>query len=505
MKEASRKTAIQLFTIRFFRLLVSVATLSIAARFFGVGMERESWILSLNFVLVLNLALWGPLNETFRAKFIFLKASEGESVAIKRAGSLLVLTLLVLCPVVLLFEIYSLALAKMIAPAYSAEALNQVSILLRYLLWSAIITQSTQLLSSILNTYDSFFIPEICGFVSALINLSLIMILSNYVGIYSFVIANYVSLFLLLFALIYQIRKLKIPLFHDNIILSWAQVKPFIIFSIPFFLPYIIGQCNGLIEKSISNVLGNSAVSIIDYSKKITDIIQTVLSSVLVTIMVPVLSSKFSGGNLKIVADESQKYLQLIYLMLAFFIPILIVCAEPVSDILYNKGSITQQDLQKIALLIRLYAISLIAIFTYLVFGLILLSINKNKQYAFYGMIAQILMIIINFVAYKKFGIFTFVIALTISHLLTAGILFFKLPFPRFSTGICLLRYGSLILCVSLTSILVNQYLYTPGNAYINIIYNVILVLLSALCFAVLLQLSEVRLLQQYLSKFNKK
>jgi putative peptidoglycan lipid II flippase len=495
MKEASRKTAIILFFLRFSRLLVSVGTLSASAQFFGVGLERESWILCLNFVVILQLALWGPLNETFRAKFIFLKAEEGASVALQRAGSLILVSLSAMACVVLIMELFSLPVARLIAPAFTDTALSRLSVLLRYLLWSAILSQATQLLSSILNTYDSFYIPEISGFISALINLALIILLGDSIGIYSFLIANYVSALLLLAALVYQINKLKIPLFRQKVSFSWEQVKPFILYSIPFFFPYLFGQCSSFIEKLIANLLQHNTVAIIDYSRRIPDIIQAVLTSVLATIMVPVLSSKFSEGKPESVAAESKKYIQMMFLMLALIIPALILCSDDITTILYDKGTIGVRDLAMISLLIKLYAVSLLGIFSYLVFGLILLSVNKNRQYALYGVVAQLLMILINVCLYRFCGIYTFAIALAASHMISAFFLFHHLPFPKKEILLTIARYGCVLLFVALGGYLVNS-VYSPAYAFLRIVYNGLLLSALFVAAALFLKLPEVSLIK---------
>ncbi|MFA6151646.1 MAG: lipid II flippase MurJ [Chitinophagaceae bacterium] len=500
MKEASRKTAISLFIFRFFRLLVSVAILSVSARFFGVGLERESWILCLNFVVVLQLALWGPLNETFRAKFIFIKSSEGEDVALQKAASLLWFSIIIMTTVVLVFELIAMPISKLIAPSFSGNDLIALCSLLRYLLWTAIITQCVQLLSSLLNTYNSFYLPEISGFIAAIFNLLIVVLLSGKIGIYSFLVANYVSSFILLIALLYQIRKLNIPLFSQRLSIRWKTVSPFILYALPFFLPYIIGQCNSLIEKSVANYIGRSSVSIIDYAKKISDIVQTVLTSVLATIMVPILSAKFVEGKMNLVAEESKKYIQLILLILSFIIPMMVLCSNALTDILYNKGTIKSEELSQISILIKLYGISLLGIFAYLIFGLILLSINKNKQYAFFGMVAQIIMILVNFLCWKFFGIYTFVIALSVSHFISAGILFFLLPFPKKEIGRSLGKYAGLILIIILAVFYLNK-LYLPVNPFLQIIVNIFWVSLLGVVLAVLFKLPEVEQLKSIVKK----
>jgi peptidoglycan biosynthesis protein MviN/MurJ (putative lipid II flippase) len=505
MKEASQKTALLLFLLRFLKLVISVATLSIAAQYFGVGIERESWLLTFNFVSIINLALWGPLNEIFRAKFIFLKADEGEAIAIRKTSSLLVFTLIVLVFISIIFQFFSLPLSKLIAPAYNSEELKIIASLIRFMIWSAIISQATQLLSSILNTYNSFYIPELSGFFSAIINFFIIIFLSKYVGIYSFVIANYISAIILLVALIYQVKKLQIPLFQQKVIISWNEIKPFILFSLPFFLPYLVGQLNGLLEKSIANLMGNGAVSIIDYSKKISEIIQSVLSSVLVTIMVPAISAYFAKGALMNVKEEAIKYLGFVLLILSFLIPFLMVAADSITHILFDKGSISVKDLQNIAFLMRAYSIGLISVFLYLIFGLTLLSTNNNKAYAIYGMVAQLIMMAINVLAYPYWGIYTFTISLTVSHFIVAIILFFKLPIIGKTTyGLKIVQYCSFGLVLAIVSLSINHFIYTPSNAYLVVVYNVFVLIGLGALLSKLFRISELNDLKTLVRKIGK-
>lgn len=501
MKEASRKTAVTLFILRCFRLLVSVATLSASAHFFGVGLERESWILGLNFVVIVQLALWGPLNETFRAKFIFIRASEGEAAALGRTASLLLFSLSIMAGIVVLMECCAGPLAGWIAPSFDSMEQARLALLLRYLLWSAILSQATQLLSSVLNTYNSFYIPELSGFIAAVINLALIVLLSETIGIYSLLLANYASVLLLLGALLYQIRKLGIPLFRQKAVFSWQQVRPFILYALPFFLPYLLGQCNSFVEKLIANLMQHNTVAIIDYSRKIPDIIQAVLTSVLATLMVPVLSSKFSEAKPDALAEESDKYLRLVFLMLAFIVPMLVLCSDALTRILYDRGSIGGQELSDISMLIRLYGLSLTGICAYLVFGLILLSVNRSRQYALYGMVAQLIMIAINLAAYHYWGRYTFVIALSVSHSISAVFLFCQLPLAKRALLRSILQYSLIILLAILSGSLLNSLVYHPQHSWAQLIYNGIICGTLIAGMALVLKLPEVSLLKSILLK----
>ncbi len=496
MKEATRKTAILLFVVRFLKLFISILTLSVSAKYFGVGMDREVWLLSFNFITVLNLAICGSLNETFRARFIFLRTKEGEKSALESASSLFIFTLAVLFAIIVLIEIFPLQVAKIIAPSYPASSLGYLSVMLRFLLASMLINQATLFLSSILNTYNSFYTPEITGFFSALINLVLIVVLSNYIGIYSLVVSTYVSLILLLLVLLYQVRRYNIRLFGGRITLSWKRVKPFVVFSLPFFLPYLIGQANGLIEKMISTVIGNNAVAIIDYSRKIPEVVISVLTSVLATIMVPVIASRFAEKNLYAVKTESKKYFQMVLLLLAVVVPLLTINSDDISNILYNKGNITSVELTKISTLIVAYSVCLISILMYLISGLILMSTGCSKQYALYGVLTQILMIVLNVLLFRRAGVYTFVFSTVISHTIAAILMLSKLPFAKRDVIVMIVKYLSLLILIIVAALCFKMFIHWPFNSYLKVVINSSIVMIMILVFFMLFKLDEMKTLK---------
>ena len=82
MEKNLRKTSIKkltsyLFILRIIRMLFSVITVTFTAKYFGVSIEKDNWVLVLTFTTTIVSALWGPINEIFRTKFIYIKETEG--------------------------------------------------------------------------------------------------------------------------------------------------------------------------------------------------------------------------------------------------------------------------------------------------------------------------------------------------------------------------------------------------------------------------------------------
>lgn len=416
MSISPKKTSAYLFCLRLLRTGISVITISLAAKFFGISLERDAWILVSAFILTVNLAVWGPINETFRTKFIFMREEEGERIALEKTGDLLFFILLITIGLSFIMYLFPHSLMNIIAPAFGEEQYVMFVKMLYLLIPTFIINQIITIGISILNAYNYFYIPEIVGFFSGIINLVCLVVLVPFVGIYSLVIAQYFSILLLLFVIVYYLKTKHIVIKKIGFKIHWEHIKPFIYFALPFFFPYFVGQCSGLLERSLANSLGDGIVSTLDYSRKFIEILQTVLSSVLISVMVPVLSLHFSKKKYNEFSNDFKQYLQIVFILLSLTLPILIGASDALTKFLFLRGDMSLIAIETIAKVTRFYGIAFISVAIYLLLGLTLLSQGNGKKYALYGISAQVIMIIINLCLYKQFGVYTFAISMCIAH-----------------------------------------------------------------------------------------
>lgn len=424
MVQNLKKISAYLFVLRMLRTVLSVVTVSLAANFFGIGIERDIWLLVSAFILTVNLAIWGPINETFRTKFVFLREQEGEMIALRKTASLFSFVIwgtLCVCALVWMFPEFFM---NLIAPSVGDEEKYMFVRLLRFLLPTFLINELTILGIGLLNAYESFYVPEIVSFFSGVIQILCLLLLAPIINIYSLVVSMYLGYILLLLVLIYFLCKKKIQLGRLPFFFSWKEVWPFVKFSIPFFIPYFASQCNVVLEKSLANLLGTGIVSVIDYSRRFSDVLLNVFLSILTSVLVPVLSKYHSSRDQVGYRDVFRQYVQIVFLILLFVIPLLVGAALPIDRFFFHRGDITMEVVQNMAILTQYYGISFIAVALYLLFGLSLLSQNQGKKYAFYGAFAQVIMIGLNMLLYRKFGVYTFAITLFASHLVMAIVMY---------------------------------------------------------------------------------
>jgi putative peptidoglycan lipid II flippase len=493
-----------LFGLRILKTVLSIAVLSLSAHYFGISIERDIWILAFNSILVLDLALWGPINETFRTKFIFLKQEHGEASALQKTSSLLIGTSIITIIVAAAIIFFPQIPARIIAPGYYHTHLPVLELMIRIIAPSFLLNQVIQLIIGVLNAYHSFYLPEIAGVISAFLNVIVLVILAPVYGIYSLVVSYYLGLIILFVLVMYQVRKLKLPFTSQFIkMFSFKDIRPFVLYALPFFLPYFAGQVNLIAEKSIANLIGSGTVSIVDYSRKFTDIPVNVLSSVLLTMLLPVLSGCFTTKENQKFVQEFKRILQFGLLILTIVIGTLILNATDIVSILYGNSKIPLADINILARLVQLYSFSGYSIFLYVICGIALIASAKGKFYALFGVLAQILMLGVNFLFYRQLNVFVFPASLFLSHFISSFFLYSQLPFGRSATLKTVWRYSILLVMVVVISYIAKQFFPVFGSPYFSILVNTSMLLGIAGLFVYLLQFEERRIITSFFRRLN--
>lgn len=471
-----QKKSLLFFLIKLVKLPLSILTLSLTAKYFGVSIDKDVWLLALAGITSIGLGTWGPLNETFRTKFVALKELKGETLACIYSRSLLFYIFLFTTLLIIILTLFPNLLTNIIAPTYTGIQLDKLVLMIRLLMPYLLLSQLTLIFTSILNAYEVFYVPEAASFISQSINIIFISFFAHQLGIYSLVIALYCSTLILLLFLIFQILKLKVSLFQVEGLANFTGFRIYFVFSIPFFIPYLIGQVNTLVEKSLASNLGIGIVSILDFSRRIPDILNGVLITVLLTILTPLLTKAYVTGDAKLYEKEFLSTYQLGLFGLILFIAFFINGAEGLSMILYNSKDISVVQMATIIFLSKFFAIALIGVFSYIIFGMCMLASQQSKIYAICGSLAQIFVIILNVAFIKVLDVSVFPIAFFVAHFLAAFIMFLYYPYNKSKViEVTLKYYLFAIIAIGLSKIIFDRLLPNSlNNSFSDQLTNVI-------------------------------
>ncbi|WP_286709916.1 MULTISPECIES: lipid II flippase MurJ [Sphingobacterium] len=476
------KLKVILFGLKLFRLLFTVATLSVVAKYYGSSFERDNWLLAYSTFLFIDLAIWGPLNEVFRAKYVEVKTLSGQETARNSLASLFKFIAVGTVVISILFFFGSQEIAKLLLPNGSTDKVTQLTFMLEIIGPSLLLNQFTLLFASVLNAHDIFFIPEISGVLTAIFNVLFIVLFYNSLGIYALFVGHYFSLLILLLLLLLSFYRHGIPILKRNESFSFAEVRPYLLYSLPFFFPYFVGQLSAILEKYLAMQVGAGTISNLDYSRKFVDIPVNVLSSVVTTLFVPTISSLFFGEKKLEVSGEISKFLSFGQLVLTFLISFVIFYSEELIFFLLDRGSLSIVNLIEINNVLLIYIIGSLGVFLYVLFGMTMLSTNDSKRYAIIGFFTQALIIIINYLGYKSVGIYIFPYSYVLIHTFSAIVMILLLG-RRLVIQDCwpIVKYIiSLLLTIILFYTVKKFFIFIPSDKFANI-FN------KSLCYILIL------------------
>lgn len=436
------KNTLFIFFTRVVKLLIGFASISVSAKYFGISNEKDNWLIAISLITLIDATIWGALNEMFRTKFIFIREEFGEAGAVMKIKSLIFYMVIISSLIALVYFFLKDSIILLFDFKYSLQEFQNLKLLIIWSIPFLVINQLSAIGSSILNAYNVFIIPEMAGIASAIINLVVLLFFAPIIGIKALVISYYISAILLLFAIyLYLYWKIKINFFRGYRNFKLSDFNLFYLSALPLFFNYLLGQFSNLYEKYMAISLGVGYLSILDYSRKFSDIFQSVLTGVLMTILVPVLSRNYIEKKAIEFTDNFMNIYKISQIGITFIISIFVSSSHLIVNLFYDKGSIDNLSLLKISELMIIYGWSILGVFNYMIFGLALLSMGAPKKFALAGIVTQItsLLIIVWFLPLVGISIFPAVLGTV--HFISSVFFISYFPFKRIEVINIIIKY----------------------------------------------------------------
>lgn len=331
-----RMISLALAFFRFVKMFLGLVVLYLSVKYFGTSFERDTWVLSIALYGVIVCFLYNPINETFRTKYIFLKEENGEEHAMKSVNSLMNFFNITYLIIALLLFVAVGPITGVMAPGFDMPQREALSLMIFSLIPYFIFQQQGNILVALLNTYDSYFYPELVSLLASLINILSIIFLSDKIGIYALVVATTLNGLILVSVLSHMLRK-RVASFRLFSLENLKLSKSFVIFSLPMYLSAFFVQMYLFVEKSMCTHFGEGAVSVYDYARQITNLPHIVFSSIVPIVMTPLLSKSFIAGNEDNFSDEMRRFMRLLLYFTLFIVVLFFVNGTQISYLLFSE------------------------------------------------------------------------------------------------------------------------------------------------------------------------
>ncbi len=392
-----RRISIALGFFRFLKMFLGLVVLYLSVKYFGTTFQRDSWVLSIGFFGIILVFLYSPINETFRTKYIFLKEKKGEEYAMKSVNSLMNLFSLSFFLIAVATILLRGSVIHVLAPGFDSSQGEFLAWMIVSLIPYFILQQQGNILIALLNTYDSYFYPELISLLASVINILFIVFFSDQLGIYSLVVATTLNGIILVSFLTVMLKR-KVKFFRLISSESLALSKPFVAFSVPMYLSTFCTQLYMLVEKSSCTRFGEGAVSIFDYARQITNLPHIVFSSIVPIVMTPLLSKYFISGDEESFSDELRRFIRLLLYFTVIIAVLMQTNGEQISYLLFSECN------EQFVSILAYLGISIVLLVFVMICGQAMIARERVTDYAVTVAIGNVVSIVLclGFVQYCR-------------------------------------------------------------------------------------------------------
>jgi len=497
----SSKKYLLLITFRAMGLVLNIASFFVVARYFGASRERDFFVVAMSVVTILPMLAYGSLNEIFRAKFVHIRETLGLEKAVASARGAIFLISAMSAAIIALGELNADAIAAFFLSGTQSGSSAQLVLLIKILLPIIFFTQLSAFWIQTLNCFNVYFIPEISGLFSNLINIILVVLLFDKFGIFALVFSSYTSAVLLTAALIFIVCK-YIPGLISLRIGNIGEAKPYFWAALPFMFAYWAGQFVAVFEKKLSVSAGVGSVAILDYAQKLQSVPQGVIFGVAASILSPALAKHYANKNITDFTNELSSFYKFIFIVFAPCVFCMTFLPKEIGSVLF-AAKISMQEVNTFGAVVMIYGFGLLGVMHQVTFSQVLIAQSKGLTVSIITLLNQIMILACNLAFAYKWGIIGLAFSWSLWHVFSGFALMCASGILRRDHFLVILRLCGLYAPSFLAVWGINQILPALTDL-LKIIVNLIIFVVAMLIMMFILKFEEAKKIYQ-LTGFNAK
>ena len=326
-----------------------------------------------------------------------------------------------------------------------------------------IATSIAGVVQALLNAMRRFKAASLQGMALNLCAIAGVLLLYDRYGIYGLVFGTAAgAVAQLLVQLPSYFRRCKyrfvIDLHHPGLQSLYVILGPIVVGS-------AVGQANLLFDKYFAAMLPNGNIAAMQYATKVVGFPQQLFAVAIATVIFPILSAQFASNelpSLRVTASAGLRMTALITLPAALG---LIVLAQPVISVLFERGAFTHGDLVRTAGAMQFYSVGLLGLAASILLTRCFFAMRDSRTPVIVASSVMVLNVVLSALLVHPFGINGLASANSLASLAEAAILYWLLR-SRIGTsddelaGPSVIRILVASVCMALAGYFVNGILW---------------------------------------------
>jgi len=328
--------------------LIQLVSNIIITRFFGAKIDLDIFLAAVAVPTIIVTVIYGTLNDAFLPLYGENKIKNPEKSDQYFLFHFLILTLVSL-PLTCVFYFLSQPISHLLYSVRGVEFVKNVAFQMKYLFFSIPFSVIATVFGTYYYIHKKFIRFPLAQAIGSIINLTLIILLSPYIGIFSLVLAFVVNIIFQIFLIVPPLKIFKIKNWEvreiRNLFLAW--------------LPLIIGafafRSDAILIRSFGSQLASGYLVYLNLISKIFSLAVGVMTIGIQIVLLPHLVEEIAQKNhQKVIVKINQA--KLLSLGVSILVVIAIVIVSPtVIKFLFVGGKFTLKDGQKVISLLSYF------------------------------------------------------------------------------------------------------------------------------------------------------
>lgn len=309
---------------------------AVIAAYYGANWQTDAFFFAQSMPSIIFPAVCNSLSTAFLSIYVS-KSVEDRRGADEYASNILSFSVFSSIGLSILAIILSPILVPLFAPGFSDKQSALAIHLTRITMGAFVLIMLQYMLGAILSARKLYYSAQIA---SLFYNLSVILItilLGPGQNMDTLTITVVIGHLIQVISLVVFLKKRFIFLptrhFLDN------ETKKLVTLTLPILVGNSIVQINNIVDKILSSLFGNGAMSALSYSNTLNRFITGIVITTLSTVIYPVMTEKYSKEDHESFTETICKSISLVVIVLAPISVITTMCAPDIVSFVYERGS----------------------------------------------------------------------------------------------------------------------------------------------------------------------
>lgn len=400
---------------------------AIMANYYGTGMVAGAFTLANQIPAVVFTFITMGVSTGFIPTYKKIEEKDGYLIADKFTSNLGNVSVVIGVALLVILEVFAAPITRLFGWNLEAEPFVLSVTFFRITIISIVAVCLATVYRGYLYTKDSYIVPQLQGFILNFVIIIAIILSSKLNNIYILPVGLCIATMAQYILYIPAVKKLKFK-WTKGINFNDQYLKSMLKMAVPVIFGVSITTIGTVIDKSLATIFNaERGIAMVNYASRMNELVNGIVVVSVATVAYTALSNDFVSRDMKKFKNTILSSLNSMNILIYPAMVGLIVFAEPIINLAFNRGQWRPEDTMIVAPTLKYYALGIAAVAVRDIFSKAFYSMGDTKTPTINAVIMLVVDVTLSFGAAKLIGIPGLALGTSLGAVIGALLLIFLL------------------------------------------------------------------------------